>query len=84
MFVILAAVAEMERSLIGDRVREGMKNAAAKGTTLGRPAALSRLKVVRLMPEVRTEIAAGTLSRRQAAKRLGIGTATLARLLESA
>jgi DNA invertase Pin-like site-specific DNA recombinase len=83
LFVILAAVAEMERTLIADRVKEGMKNAARKGVKMGRPTAAARPKVVKLLPQVRDEIADGTLSQRQAAKRLGVGTATLTRLLNA-
>jgi DNA invertase Pin-like site-specific DNA recombinase len=37
MFTVLGAVAELERSLIGERVRAGLRNAKAKGTRLGRP-----------------------------------------------
>ncbi len=83
MFVVLAAVAEMERSLIADRVREGMKNAAAKGVKMGRPSAAARPRVAKMLPAVRDQLALGTLSRRQAAKRLGIGVATLNRILDA-
>jgi len=83
-FVILAAVAEMEQSLISDRVKEGMRLAAAKGVKLGRPSAAARPEVARQLPSVVAEIAAGTLSQRQAAKRLGVGVATLHRLLDAA
>jgi DNA invertase Pin-like site-specific DNA recombinase len=38
MFVVLGAVAELERSLIGERVKAGLRNAVAKGKKLGRPA----------------------------------------------
>src|SRR5215831_7359684 len=37
VFTVLAAVAELERSLIIERVRAGMRNARAKGKSLGRP-----------------------------------------------
>jgi len=37
VFTILGAVAELERSLIAERVRAGIRNARAKGKTLGRP-----------------------------------------------
>jgi len=37
VFTVLAAVAELERSLIVERVRAGIKNAKAKGIHLGRP-----------------------------------------------
>jgi len=37
VFTVLGAVAELERSLIAERVRAGLRNAKAKGTRLGRP-----------------------------------------------
>ncbi len=37
VFTVLGAVAELERSLIAERVRAGLRNARAKGTRLGRP-----------------------------------------------
>ena len=50
VFTVLGAVAELERSLIVERVRAGLRNAKAKGKTLGRPriivdaARISRLR----------------------------------------
>ena len=37
IFTVLGAVAELERSLIVERVRAGLRNARAKGRRLGRP-----------------------------------------------
>ncbi len=37
VFTVLGAVAELERSLIVERVRAGLRNARAKGRMLGRP-----------------------------------------------
>ena len=37
VFTILGAVAEMERQLIRERIRAGLRNARAKGRRLGRP-----------------------------------------------
>jgi putative DNA-invertase from lambdoid prophage Rac len=34
---MIGAVAQFERSLIGERVRSGLANARAKGKSLGRP-----------------------------------------------
>jgi DNA invertase Pin-like site-specific DNA recombinase len=39
VFTVLGAVAELERSLIVERVRAGLRNARAKGKKLGRPRA---------------------------------------------
>lgn len=81
VFTILAAVAEMERELIADRVKEGMRHAARQGKSIGRPRVTARPGFAARWDTVRGELAAGHLSRRQAARRLGIGSATLARLL---
>jgi DNA invertase Pin-like site-specific DNA recombinase len=37
VFTVLGAVAELERSLISERIRAGLRNARAKGKRLGRP-----------------------------------------------
>jgi DNA invertase Pin-like site-specific DNA recombinase len=37
VFTVLGAVAELERSLVAERVRAGLRNARAKGKRLGRP-----------------------------------------------
>src|ERR1700739_3263881 len=37
IFTVLGSVAELERSLICERVRAGVRNARAKGKVLGRP-----------------------------------------------
>jgi DNA invertase Pin-like site-specific DNA recombinase len=37
VFTVLGAVAELERSMIVERVRAGLRNARAKGKHLGRP-----------------------------------------------
>lgn len=41
IFTVLGAVAELERSLIVERVRAGIRNARAKGKILGRPRKLA-------------------------------------------
>jgi DNA invertase Pin-like site-specific DNA recombinase len=49
IFTVLGAVAELERSLIGERVRAGVRNARAKGKKLGRPSvAVDATKVRKL------------------------------------
>jgi DNA invertase Pin-like site-specific DNA recombinase len=40
VFTILGSVAELERSMIVERVKAGLRNARAKGKRLGRPAAI--------------------------------------------
>jgi DNA invertase Pin-like site-specific DNA recombinase len=52
VFTILGSVAEMERQMIVERVRAGLRNARAKGKTLGRP----RLSVdVAMIGRLRTQ-----------------------------
>ncbi len=49
VFTVLGAVAELERSLIAERVRAGLRNARAKGKVLGRrPVLVDREKVAAL------------------------------------
>jgi DNA invertase Pin-like site-specific DNA recombinase len=49
VFTVLGAVAELERSLIVERVRAGLRNARAKGKRLGRPrVALDAVRIARL------------------------------------
>jgi putative DNA-invertase from lambdoid prophage Rac len=83
LLTLLAAVAEFERALVRERVREGMTNARRKGAKIGRPAAGARPAVARQLPGVVAELAAGTLSTRAAARRLGVGWSALDRLLAS-
>jgi DNA invertase Pin-like site-specific DNA recombinase len=52
VFTVLGAVAELERSLITERVRAGLRNARAKGKKLGRPRkALDPNQIARLRGE---------------------------------
>jgi DNA invertase Pin-like site-specific DNA recombinase len=49
VFTVLDAVAELERGLIVERVKAGLRNARAKGKRLGRPPkALDRVKIATL------------------------------------
>jgi DNA invertase Pin-like site-specific DNA recombinase len=58
IFTVLASVAELERSLIGERVRAGLRNAVAKGRKLGRPALreLSAAEITRLRRDRRRHV----------------------------
>jgi len=72
IFTVLGAVAELERSLIVERVRAGLRNARAKGKTLGRPRKIVDADRI-------TALRAQGLSLRTIASELGIGLATLHR-----
>jgi DNA invertase Pin-like site-specific DNA recombinase len=72
IFTVLGAVAELERSLIGERVRAGLRNARAKGKHLGRP----RLLVTDL--QINTLLAQGH-SMAAVGEQLGVSSATVCR-----
>src|SRR6202451_481938 len=72
IFTVLGAVAELERSLIVERVRAGLRNARAKGKTLGRP---RKIVDAARIAALRTQ----GLSLRGIASELGIGLATVHR-----
>ncbi len=76
MLNILASFAQFERALIAERVRAGMVRARRQGKHIGRPQALNGD-----LDALRPAIEAGTLSRRQAAKRLGVTVSTVSRSL---
>ena len=55
VFTVLGAVAELERSLIAERVRAGLRNAKAKGKKLGRPrVAVDVTRIARLRAQGRS------------------------------
>jgi DNA invertase Pin-like site-specific DNA recombinase len=71
VFTVLGAVAELERSLIAERVRAGLRNAKAKGKQLGRPrVAVDAATIGRLRSQGRTV--------REIASELGHSRKTLA------
>jgi DNA invertase Pin-like site-specific DNA recombinase len=72
IFTVLGAVAELERSLIVERVRAGLRNARAKGKTLGRPRKIvDAAKIANLRTQGR--------SWRDIAREVGTNTATARR-----
>ncbi len=75
VFTVLGAVAELERSLIAERVKAGLRNARAKGKQLGRPkVAVDAATVARLRasgkswPAIADELGIGEGSVRRAAQ----------------
>jgi DNA invertase Pin-like site-specific DNA recombinase len=75
VFTVLGAVAELERSLIQERVKAGLRNAKAKGKRLGRP----RTEVDET--EIKALRAAGA-SWRVVAEKLGLGVGTVHRIAQ--
>jgi DNA invertase Pin-like site-specific DNA recombinase len=77
IFTIISAVAQLERDIIAERVRAGLRRASEHGKQLGRPKAqVSTEDVVRLHSE--------GLSHRQIAARLGCSRTAVARRLQVA
>jgi len=74
MFNILASFAQFERSLIAERIRAGMARAKGQGKHVGRPRAVNG-EWEQIAPRVQS----GELSRRQAAKVLGVSRASIQR-----
>lgn len=74
IFTVLGAVAELERSLIVERVRAGLRNARAKGKRLGRP------RIVVDAARIASLRASGA-SWRTVAREVGINTATARRAI---
>ena len=72
VFVVLGAVAELERSLIVERVKAGLRNARAKGKRLGRPKRI--LNVERI-----SALRAQGLGWKMIAADMGVGVGTLLR-----
>ena len=73
IFTVLGAVAELERSLIVERVKAGLRNARAKGKKLGRPRADVRESEIE-------GLRASGASWRAIAKEMGVGVGTVHRI----
>lgn len=80
---LLAALAEFELELIRERVKAGMDRAKRQGKHIGRPPVTERRGFNKHYEEIAERLSRGEISRRQAAKELGIGYATLKRLLDN-
>jgi DNA invertase Pin-like site-specific DNA recombinase len=72
VFTVLGAVAELERSLIVERVKAGLRNARAKGKKLGRPRAVVNARRI-------SALRAQGLGWKAIAADMGIGVGTVLR-----
>ena len=79
---MLAAVAEFELEMIRERVKAGMDRARRQGKRIGRPSVMDRRGFKKRFAAVLERLNAGEISRRLAAQELGIGYATLKRLID--
>jgi DNA invertase Pin-like site-specific DNA recombinase len=74
VFTVLGAVAELERSLIVERVKAGLRNAKAKGKRLGRP---KRVVDARRVAGLRAQ----GVGWKKISREMGIGVGTLYRFV---
>lgn len=77
VFTVLGAVAELEKSLVAERVRAGLRNARAKGKRLGRPRVSVDVAQVRLLRSQRR-------SWRSIGREMGIAAETAEKALKVA
>ena len=82
MLNLLASVAEFELEMIRERVKAGMDRARRQGKKIGRPRETDKRGFNRRYGAILERLNSGDISRRKAAKELGIGFATLKRLLD--
>jgi DNA invertase Pin-like site-specific DNA recombinase len=76
MLNILASFAQFERALIAERVRAGMARAKKQGRHVGRPRSVNGG-----WEEIAPRVRSGELSRRKAAKALGVSRTSIQRYL---
>ncbi|MFC2041936.1 recombinase family protein [Chloroflexota bacterium] len=83
LYYITVAYAQLERGILRERVKAGMERARKQGHKIGRPRVTDRRGFNRRFGDILERLRQGELSRRRAAAELGIGYATLKRLLDS-
>jgi len=77
VFTVLGSVAELERSLISERIRAGLRHARSKGKRLGRPR-------VSIDPAQISALRAQGLGWKKIAGQLGVGAGTVLRASQKA
>lgn len=82
LYYITVAYAQLERGILSERVKAGMDRARRQGKHIGRPRVTSRRGFKNRFGAILERLDSGELSKRKAAKELGIGFATLNRLLD--
>ena len=80
---LLAALAEFELELNREKVKAGMERARRQGHRIGRSKVTDREGFSKRLGDILQRLIKGDISRRQAAKELNIGYATLKQLLDS-
>src|SRR5918992_4043086 len=83
LYYITVAYAQLERGILRERVKAGMDRARRQGRRIGRPKVTDRKGFPKRFGAILERLLKGDISRRQAAKELNIGYATLKRLLDT-
>jgi DNA invertase Pin-like site-specific DNA recombinase len=83
LYYITVAYAQLERGVLRERVKAGMERARRQGKKIGRPRVIDRRGFSQCFGDILERLIRGDISRRQAAKELKIGYATLKRLLDA-
>jgi DNA invertase Pin-like site-specific DNA recombinase len=83
LYYITVAYAQLERGILRERVKAGMERARRQGKQIGRPRVIDRRGFSQRFGDILERLIRGDISRRQAAKELKIGYATLKRLLDA-
>ncbi|MDY6833406.1 MAG: recombinase family protein [Chloroflexota bacterium] len=83
LYYITVAYAQLEREVLRERIKAGMDRARRKGQRIGRPRVTERKGFQKEFELMLPVLGRGEISHRKAAKELGIGFATLKRLLDA-
>lgn len=82
MYYITIAYAQLERSLISERVKAGMDRARREGKHVGRPKITDDPAKARRVQKAVEAVRSGTLSYRAAARQAGVALSTLQKALK--
>jgi DNA invertase Pin-like site-specific DNA recombinase len=82
LYYITVAYAQLEQGVLRERVRAGTDQASRQGKKIGRPRVTDRQGFHARYNMILERLAEGDISRRRAARELGVGYATLKRLLD--
>ena len=80
---LLASLAEFELEMIRERVKAGMDRARRQGIKIGRPRVVDRKGFSRRYGDILERLNDGSISKGRSARELGVGFATLKRLIDS-
>ncbi len=83
LYYITIAYAQLERGILRERIRAGLDRARKQGHKIGRHRVTDRRGFNQAYGAILERLARGEVSRRQAARELHIGYATLKRLLDA-